>query len=205
MDTEQHKAADFGPVEDMDAANMDAAPDDGAAHLADFRAPDIGGENSVEHDVVSAGEEGEQGDELDAAPDLMGKDSFWVVFKAVFQIPGGIVPDFAPLAIQPEEEAIARPAADACHDLLSIYYPKALMPMGDTFALVLTAAPFLMMKIQLVRTILADRAERAQRAAREAQAARYGKAPERKQADNESAPPTGGPSPVSWMDQEAAA
>lgn len=203
MAIEQQEAADFG-FEDFDTANINAAPDDGA-HLADFRAPDIGGEDLVQDDVARVDD---APDDLEtAAPETMSKEAFWTVFKAVFQIPSAIVPDFAPLAIQPEEEPIARPAADACHDLLSIYYPRALMPMGDTFALILTAGPFLLMKVQLVRAILADRAERAAREAREAQEMRFGRMPkqphDKPQPANESSAPKS--SPLSWMDQEIAA
>lgn len=183
-----------------------------AAHMADFRAPDLGGGEDLADDVVSVEEDAEaaQDDANDPPAQIMGKDAFWTVFRAVFQIPGGIMPDFAPLAIQPEEESMARPASDACYDLLSIYYPRALMPMGDTFALIMTAAPFLMMKVQVVRLILADRKRRQIEAQKQAQALRHGTAqgkPQQQDAANENEPPANQPanSPMAWMDQEGAA
>lgn len=179
--------------------------DDGGAHLDDIRAPEIGAETGHDDDVVDPNALELEGDlEGDDMAETMSKDAFWTVFNASFAIPGGFMPDFQPLAIQPQEEKPARMASDAIFDLLQIYYPRALMPMGDTFALILTAAPFLFAKVRIVQLILIERRRPKQvvndQANDQAKSAAQGggaKEPEFKSRR--------GNSPLQWMDAEGSA
>lgn len=174
--------------------------DGGEVYMDTFRAPEIGGEGDLEHDVITP----EQAAALpeDETPEPIDKGAFWIVFKAGFAIPGGFLPDFAPLAIQPHEEPPARIASDSIHDLLGIYFPSALLPQSKTLALALGAAPFLIMKVAVVREIMRGRrlAQLDQR-----RAANTNQAPTGGGDPKQGAAPSGYASPVGWMDQEVAA
>ena len=165
-----------------------------------FRAPEIGGEGDLEHDVLTP-EQADQAPE-DEAPDPIDKAAFWIVFKAGFAIPSGFFPDFAPLAIQPHEEPTARTASDAIHDILSIYYPDALKPQSQLLTLLLAAGPFLIMKVAVVREIL-----KARKAVtiEQRQPANRNEAPTGGGAGPQAAQGGGYTSPSAWMDQEGAA
>lgn len=199
------------PIEGVEAPEnaSEAISENPAAHLMEFRAPDLDGSGGGEDDVIALGEDGEPVDQIDTAEavELMSKDAFYVVIRHSFGLPGMFMPDWRPLAIQPSEETIARDASDAIYELLEIYYPGALMPQGDTFARLATAAPFILAKVMVVREIL-----NAKRRARMAppQAA-PGQGPAFTTSRGKSAPASAnidGPpaDPVSWMDaQEEAA
>ena len=174
-------------------AGADAAPETGAGgadHLDGFRAPSLDPLEDDAGDVTPVDDQGEPLSEDPSQP--MDKESFWIVFRTAFDLPGYMVTAFRPLGIQDDEEHRARAASDAVYDLLAIYYPRALMPMGDTFALVLAAAPFFIGKAMIVREILADaRKPKGKPGAQDA-----GEKPKKEAA--------GTASPMSWMDQEAA-
>lgn len=182
---------------------MEPEPDAlGGDYMDTFRAPEIGGEGDLEHDVVTP-EQAEAANDNEA-PEPLDKAAFWIVFKAGFAIPGGFFPDFAPLAIQPHEEPPARAASDSIHDLLGIYFPAALLPQSKTLALVLGAAPFLIMKVAVVREIMRGRALAKMQ---ERQAVNQNHAPTGGGGGNpQPTPPAGGyASPVGWMDAEGQA
>lgn len=170
----------------------DAAPENGAGgadHLDGFRAPEL---DPLEDDAGDVRPVDEHGEPLEDPAQPMDKESFWIVFRTAFDLPGYMVTAFRPLGIQEDEEHRARAASDAVYDLLAIYYPRALMPMGDTVALLLAAAPFFIGKAMIVREILADaRKPKGKPAAQDA-----GEKPKKEAA--------GTASPMSWMDQEAA-
>lgn len=128
------------------------------AHLDGFRMPEIdaGGD-----DLEAPQEVGPEGEVIGADPELMDHETFWQMFQLAFSLPGTFLPEFEPLGIQPHEVQPGRAASDACRDLLAIWYPQALKPGNETLGLILTAAPFLIAKVTVVRMILRNRAERA--------------------------------------------
>lgn len=128
----------------------------GLDDLEGFRAPDLEGSGGGADDVVMLGEDGAPIDHGEAV-EQMTKDAFWSVFRHGFGLPGLFSAPWKPLAVQPEEEEIARAASDAIYELLEIYWPGALMPQGDTFARLAAAAPFIMAKVLVVREILHQR------------------------------------------------
>ncbi len=83
------------------------------------------------------------------------KDDFWEVFQLAFDLPGQFAHDLEPFGIQEDEIEAARKASDSMHALLLIYYPSALTPNSPVIMHLLTVAPFLWLKIQTVRLILA--------------------------------------------------
>jgi len=122
-----------------------------ASGLDTFRAPDLdpGDGPAALLDVDQDGE----AIAPDAPPVQIDQDQFWEVWQLCWGLPGAWVEDFKPLASRPGE----RPASDAVHRLLEIYYPRALQPGSETVGLLLTAAPVLWFKVQMVREILAAR------------------------------------------------
>ena len=185
----------------------DEMPDFSAAHMETFRAPDLDGGGGGEDDVVALNEDGQPVDMIDTgeAVELMSKDAFFVVFRHGFGLPGMFSPTWKPLAIQPEETQIARDACDAIYELLEIYFPAALLPQGDTIARLMTAGPFIIAKVMVVRMILA--AQRQEKIAPKRPAS--DPAPEFKSARteapaNDNAEPAEYVDPVGWIGQEAA-
>jgi len=138
----------------MTIEDQSPAVDPDAAHLDTFRAPDIGEGEGLEDDVQRPDDEGIFEDEREPALEVMDKDAFWIVFSTAFAAPGIFIPDMKPVAIQPEEVEPARAASDAAHALLSIYYPKALTPMGETMAHVMILGPLMIAKVMIVRAVL---------------------------------------------------
>ena len=128
-----------------------SAIDDGS-HLDEIRMPDLENQTS---DPDAPFEVGDDGVPIDAPPpEMVDKDAFWVVFQTAFNLPGQLMRDLKPLAIQDVETQGARAASDATHSLLEIYYPAALMPQSETLAHILVAAPFFIGKVLVVREIL---------------------------------------------------
>ena len=172
------------------AADFDPMPDAGAEHLDSFRAPDldIGDDGGG---VIMVDEEGAPID--DGPPAQLDKDQFWTVFKTAFDLPGMMIEAFKPLGIQEGEQSNARAASDAIHELLSIYYPRALSPMGDTFALLLASAPFFIGKAIIVREIIANAKQKPKQSK-----------PNQESEQQTPQPQKGVHSPMSWLDNEAA-
>lgn len=135
----------------------DLKPQTETAHLTGFRMPDFedGGPDPEAPQPL-----GEDGEPIAAEPDIMDRETFWMTFQLVFSLPGTVLTEFAPLAIEPKEIEAGRGCSDACYDLLRIWYPQALIPGSETIGLILKAAPFLVAKIMLVRLILASRKKR---------------------------------------------
>lgn len=125
--------------------------DDGA-HLDAIRAPDLDDDDGYDPDAPIHLDD--DGVPLDATPEQISREAFYVVFATAFSIPGMVDADFRPVAIQSAEEPAARGAADAVYSLLEIYYPSALLPQSETLAHVLVAGPFLVGKAMIVREIL---------------------------------------------------
>lgn len=130
---------------------------DNGAHLNDYVVPDID-DSADDEDApinVTLEQEAEEAEPLE--PEKLSRDAFFTVFKTAFDMPGHLVPDFKPVAIQPNEEQAGRAASDATYSLLEIYYPNALMPQSEVMAHLLVACPFLIGKAMIVRAILQAR------------------------------------------------
>lgn len=157
------------------AESSPATSDDGA-HLDAIRMPEIEGDDREDGDGPQ--EVGEDGAPIDAGPEepeLIDRDAFWIVFQTAFNMPGMLLPDLRPLAIQPAEQGGARAASDATYALLEIYAPGILLPGSETLAHLMVAGPFFLGKAFVVREII--RARKAKpieeaRRAREAKAER---------------------------------
>lgn len=176
-----------------------------AAHLAGFRAPELDTGGGGEDAVIELDEAGQVigMEDAEIEPDQISRDAFHEVFKMGFNMPGLFVPVFKPLAIQEGEEPPCRAASDAVYRLLEIYYPRALMPAGETVALLAAAAPFFIAKAMVIRSIMADMREAKaaeKKAMREGQADPGGDAPQ----DDQPAPARRSSGALGWMDQEAA-
>lgn len=87
-------------------------------------------------------------------PDRLDKAAFYITFRTIFQVPAMLDKDFAPLAIQNEEQDQGRAASDASYDLLEIWYPAALEPNSESIAHLMVVVPFLAGKVMMLRMIL---------------------------------------------------
>ncbi|PJE25770.1 hypothetical protein SAMN06297129_2440 [Pseudooceanicola antarcticus] len=142
--------------------------DELAAYLRRIEVPDLDADGPSRPTAPRVMSEGQEIGEAPPAPPIDQETFYGVVFSAAFNVPGLVMPRFAPLAIQPGEEPTARAASDACYELLRIYYPQALQPGSETLGHLLTAGPFLVAKALVVRTIMLEmRAERARPANRD--------------------------------------
>ncbi len=142
----------FATVRTSTSINSSGA-DDGS-HLDELHVPDLDhGAPDLDAPVFLD----EDGNLPAPAPEQIDRDAFYVVFETSFALPGQIVPDFAPLAIQEGEKQAARAASDAIYALLEIYYPRALMPGSETLAHLLVCGPFLVGKAMVVRGIIQAR------------------------------------------------
>ncbi len=132
--------------------------DDGS-HLDSIGVNEIDTSGAGSDAVFTIDQDGNQvGADLDDEPPAqMDREAFYIVFSSAFNLPPAFVPDLAPLAIKPEEEAPARAASDGVYALLEIYYPAALMPQGETFAHLMAVIPFAMVKISAMRAVIAAR------------------------------------------------
>lgn len=137
--------------QNQSGAKVSFTNDDGS-HLDDLRMNEIENENP---DPDAPFEVGDDGEPVGGAPkEAIDKDAFWVVFQTAFNLPGQLMRDLQPLAIQDQEQQGARAASDATHSLLAIYYPSALLPQSETIAHLLVAGPFFVGKVLIVREIL---------------------------------------------------
>lgn len=159
--------------------------DDGA-HLDNFVMPDASAREDPDPEAPQ--EVGEDGEVLGAEPEMMDRETFWFSFKLIFSLPGSIMPELKPLDIQPQEVEAAHDCADACYDLLRIWYPAALRPGNETIGLLIKAAPFIIAKVAVVRIILANRARNAQGAVEGAGKAKAGQGAQKAQEDATPAP-----------------
>lgn len=186
---------------------------DGPGHLASFRAPELETEGGGADDVLPVDQETGERLDLDGgeAVEQISQAAFFEVFKIGFAVPGMMVSDFGPVAVQPEEETQARAASDACYRLLEVYYPKALMPGSDKLADFITAGSFIMGKVMIVRMILQARRVAALEAVNERETDRGEPQGEfRSQrtataANDNTPPPANVNSPFAWADGEQVA
>lgn len=125
--------------------------------MNEFRAPEIETDGGGVDDVISVDDTGAPIPDAETVVEALSKDAFWHVFKTAFAMPAMFAPDFKPLAIQEHEIEIGRDASDAIYEILEIYYPSALLPQGEMFARFARAAPFVLAKVMIVRTIFAER------------------------------------------------
>lgn len=206
-DTPETDLALEDPSTALSGEMAELTPEMGAEHMHTFRAPPIEGIGGGADDVVQVDEAGQPLEPVDGQEvvEMMTKDAFFVVLRHSFGLPGMFMPDFRPLAIQPEEEPIARDASDAIYELLEIYYPGALMPQGDTFARIARAAPFIFAKVLVVREILRARrmAKMAPPRQEPAGAFKTSRAGEAPPANTDAAPSEA--DPTAWMQDEVAA
>lgn len=174
------------------AANDDAPPAEILDQLQRLHVPDI--DEDAGHDPSAPMDLSEI---PEPAPELISVEAFHEVFCLAFNAPGMFLPPLKPLGIQPGEEDPARACSQAVHRLLEIYYPAALKPGSETFALLAQAMPFLVAKVMAARAIVA-----ALKAPKERKAAGDQEPPKAK--DEPTQEPRAA-SPVSWMDGEGVA
>lgn len=143
---------------------MGQAPNvkDEAAHLDAFKMPDFGGNFEDADGPQAVGEDGEVPD-----PDAgrITEDEFWEAFQLAFAMPGMIQSDFEPLAIQPKEMIVARPASRAAYRLIEIWSPGILDRGNTTLALVAQIIPFAFLKFKVVQMVMQERLKIARAAA----------------------------------------
>lgn len=174
----------------------DTAPD-GAAILDGISISEPGEDAGAEY--VSP--EGEELPEPGAV--AMDKDAFWTVFETAFSLPGMVDHHFAPLAISGARAGQGRQASDALYNLLLVYYPKALMPMSDTFANLAALGLFGFGQAQIFKACLVERNRAKIEAQQEARAAAQA-ARSDQQRDQQPGPDMAN-SPLAWMDAEGSA
>lgn len=149
------------------------------SHLDDMIAPDFGGIDDDPDAVQFKSQRSEMGGDAEFdAPEQLDRATFYGVFKVAFSVPQMVAgPDFAPVAVQPDEEPAARDASDGLYTLLEAYYPAALNPMSDKAAALLALGLFGIGKAKTVQMCLADRQRREAKERREAMAANDNQAP----------------------------
>lgn len=133
---------------------LKAAPDDGRPDFDSFRAAPLD-PGDDESRVIEAGAGGEFDLPPEAEKPVIGKAEFYQVFAAAFSVPAMIDQRLEPVAVQPGEERPARAASDALHDLLAVYYPRALSPMNDQFAQAMVLGGFCYGKYKIAMACLA--------------------------------------------------
>jgi len=143
-------------IEETTTPPASSEPDNGG-HLNDYVVPDIDDSADDEDAPINVTLEQEAEEAAPLEPEMLSRDAFFTVFKTAFQMPSLIMPEFEPVAIQPNEEQAGRAASDATYSLLEIYYPNALMPQSEVMAHLLVACPFLIGKAMIVRAILQAR------------------------------------------------
>lgn len=139
-----------------------SSTDEEIAALEAIRAPEVFGPAEADDAPLSVDdiEEATGEAETEALPPVeqISRDAFFEVFKMAFSAPGIALPALRPMAVQEGEEPQARAASDAIYRLLEIYFPAALMPGSETLACLMTAAPFVIGKVMVVRAALAAQA-----------------------------------------------
>lgn len=146
------RKTDDAPTEAQTMETSSPASDDEGAHLDNLRMPEFEDADPDPDGPVAVDDEGAPIDE--GPPEQISKEAFWVVFQTAFNMPGMILPDLRPMAIQQGEAEGARAASDATYALLEIYFPSALLPQSETLAHLMVAAPFFIGKAMVVREII---------------------------------------------------
>lgn len=191
-------------LDQIDDTGADEQTGGAADHMDAFRAPDLDLEATAIDAVREVNEDGQIIDDEPAEIDALSRDAFYTVFELGFSVPQMVNPVFAPVAIQPNETPQARGASDAVYQLLEIYYPRALMPMGDTVALLLASGMFFMAKARVAQACFGE-------LKRQQEIERRGPGPVEQGNDqaNENRKPgaaqSGYKSPLAFMDAEGAA
>ncbi len=129
------------------------------ADLEGWTAPTLepgGGDGS---DVIEADELARAAQDVDQAdgekvPGRMGKDAFWRQFQMAFKFPSLIDPDFAPLAIQPNEQAMAHEVSDAGFELAEEFLPQ-ILEIDEKWMKLVLVGQFLFAKVMITRAIFA--------------------------------------------------
>ena len=135
------------------ATEADGAFTVDGSHLDSFVIPE-NDEAFVDPDAPLEIDEAGEVIEPQFEPERLDKAAFFITFKTVFQVPAMFDQDFAPLAIQQEENDQGRAASDAAYDLLEIWYPAALEPNSESITHLLVLVPFLAGKVMMLRMIL---------------------------------------------------
>ena len=140
---------------------MGSSEIDLAAHLDGATIAEIEGD-SAEGVIQIEGAEPDAPE--DHGPEPLDKEAFYQVFKMAFALPASFKTEFAPLAVQPQEEQSARTASDALYELLEIYFPSALTPDSPIIGRLALMLPFVLAKVAIAREIFAARKEAARMA-----------------------------------------
>lgn len=138
-------------------AVTDGASTADGAHLDGFVIPE-NDEASLDPDAPQQVDaEGEIVEPDDMTPARLDQAAFYTTIKTLLSVPAMYDADFAPVAVQSQEEDQARAASDAIYALLEIWYPSALQPNGDTIGHLLVAVPFIAGKVMIVRSIMSQK------------------------------------------------
>lgn len=151
-----------------------------ASHLDDMIAPDFGGVDDDPDAVQFKSARVDEDLEPEfAEPQQLDRGTFYGVFKTAFSVPQMVAgPDFAPVAVQPQEEGAAREASDGLYTLLEAYYPAALNPMSDKAAALLALGLFGIGKAKTAQICFMERRERLAEQRRQAHAVNENRPPE---------------------------
>lgn len=184
---------------DFDQDTPDLAPigSDEGAHLDAFRVADSALDQE-ETDFLPVDDEGEV-IEPDQGDGLMPLDAWEATWELAWNVPGMMIPKYAPLGITPEKRPASSAAAQAVYELAQDHFPWMIQEQGGVFGAVLAIGPFAVMQLGAMREINAEEKRRRAQAMEEAAA-------------NTNAPPAfkstraaPGDDPNAWMDQESAA
>lgn len=119
------------------------------------------------------------------------KDEFWLTWQIAWAAPGMLDRDFKPLEAQSGE----RPASDAMHDLLTIWFPGALLPGSPTIKALMVVGPVMVGKVMVAREIMAGK-----RASRARPVAARPTQPDAPDAGDDQSPDLAGMNGAGWFD-----
>jgi len=180
---------------DFDQEGVEAPAMDDGAHLDDFR---VAGDDldQVDPNFLPVGEDGEAM-APEQEPGVMSLQAWNDTWEMAWNVPGMMIPKYAPLGITTEKRPASQAAAQAVYELAQDHFPWMIGEQGGVFGAVLAIGPFALMQLGAMREISA---EEKRRRAQAMEAANTNAPPEFK--STRAAP---GDDPNAWMDQEAAA
>lgn len=116
-------------------------------------------EQAAEQEAEQAAEQSTE-EALISSENLMTRAMFFETFRLIFDMPQVFDSDFAPLAIQPQEQSQAEMASNGVYTLLfrNRWTRKLLCIEGEFMNAMMQAGPFLFAKVQIVAMILRHKA-----------------------------------------------
>lgn len=175
---------------------------DEGAHLDAFRVADDD-EFSQDADFVPVDDEGAPV-EIDQGPRVMSLEAWEATWELAWNVPGMVMPKYAPLGITPEKKPASSAAARAVFEIAEEHFPWLIEERGGVLGAVLAIGPFAAMQYGAFREIQAAEIQARQEAANtNAPPMFQSTRAEPPEAANTDAPPSG--AGLDWMDQEQAA